>query len=374
MTLTTPAAARTSIDTRSTRALFVRIGIGLGIGAVLGLIFLQLIDFRSVSHRLEHLNPGFALLCGTAFLSAYAVRALRWRWFLAPDKIAATTAIRVYFIATFLNWALPVQGGELAKSLILRRTSGIPVNRSLATVAMDKTMDLLPAVVLLTLVPLAHLHLSAAIWVLLVFALCTLGIGVVVLGLASWQPERSLAVLSRIVETVLPNRLSEHAEPFVVGFVETLLALLRKPRVLLIATAYTAVAVGLDALFCYLAFRTVGVSVSASIVLYGYTFYNLAYILPTPPAHLGSNELVGLLVFSGMFGVNRTAVGAMFLFSHPFTGILMSVTAVSCLKAIGLDLRGTLELASGETASGEIPSGEMSSGEMPSGIAVEGAP
>ena len=33
------------------------------------------------------LNFGFALLCGAAFLSAYAVRALRWRWFLAPDKV-----------------------------------------------------------------------------------------------------------------------------------------------------------------------------------------------------------------------------------------------------------------------------------------------
>ena len=59
------------------------------------------------------------------------------------------------------------------------------------------------------------------------FALCTLGLGVVVLGFASWQPERSLALLSRLVETVLPNRLSESAEPFVVGFVVTLLALLR---------------------------------------------------------------------------------------------------------------------------------------------------
>ena len=54
----------------------------------------------------------------------------------------------------------------------------------------------------------------------------------------------------------------------------------------------------------YLAFRAVGVSLSLSVVLYGYTFYNLAYILPTPPAHVGSNELIGLLVFSGMFGVS----------------------------------------------------------------------
>jgi uncharacterized protein (TIRG00374 family) len=223
----------------------------------------------------------------------------------------------------------------------------------LATVTMDKAMDLLPAVVLIIVVPMVGLDVSGPVWVLLGTALFTLAISAVVLGFATRKSERTLAVLSGLLKAALPERVAHRVEPFVVGFVNTLMRLLRRPRLLLIATAYTAVAVGLDALFCYLAFRTVGVSLSATTVLYGYTFYNLAYILPTPPAHLGSNELVGLLVFSGMFGVNRSAVAAMFLFSHPFTGILMSVAAVSSVKAIGLDLRGTLELGMGNESADE---------------------
>jgi uncharacterized membrane protein YbhN (UPF0104 family) len=113
---------------------------------------------------------------------------------------------------------------------------------------------------------------------------------------------------------------------------------------LLIAAAYTAVAVCFDALFCFLAFRAVGASVSIPIVLFGYTFYNLAYILPTPPGHIGSNEVIGLLIFSGVFGVGRSAVGAMFLFSHPWTAILMTVSALLCLRSIGLGVRTTLKL------------------------------
>ena len=88
-------------------------------------------------------------------------------------------------------------------------------------------------------------------------------------------------------------------------------------------------------------------------MLFGYTFYNLAYILPTPPAHLGSNELVGLLIFSGLFGVSRSAVGAMFLFSHPFTGVLMTVSALVCVKTTGLDLRATLRLPSRAESMGD---------------------
>lgn len=329
------------------RSLLIRMAIGAAIGTAFVLVFLQLVNIRSVFQRLEHLNVGFVVLCGMAFLSAYVVRALRWRCFLAPDDVSAGRAIRIYFIAIFLNWLLPVQGGELAKSGILRHTNGIPASRSLATVTMDKAMDLFPAVVLLGIVPLAGLRLSGALWVFLLFPLVGLLLGVLLLVLASRRREQTLRFFSRVVHAVLPNQLADRVEPFVSYFVDTLVSLFRRPRLLLVATAYTAVAVGLDALYCYLAFLAVGASLSLPVVLYGYTLYNLAYMFPTPPAHLGSNELVGLLIFAGVFGVSRSAVGAMFLFSHPFSGILMTATALGCVRSTGLDFRSTLALRSG---------------------------
>jgi uncharacterized protein (TIRG00374 family) len=346
MTLQLEAAPAAIVARSRGRTVALRMALGLGVGAIFVLIFLQLIDIRSVASRLERLNVWFALLCGAVFLSAYAVRALRWRSFLAPDKVGAGRVIGIYYVAVFLNWALPVQGGEIAKSVMLRRSNGIPVSRSLATITMDKAMDLLPAVVLLTVVPLAGLQLSGPLWALLSFALVILGGALLTLAFASWRPDRTQAALSRALRPMLPRALFDRVEPFIAQFVETLLALFRKPRVLLVATGFTAVAVLLDALFCYFAFRAVGVTLSWPVVLFGYTFYNLAYILPTPPAHIGSNELVGLLVFSTLFGVDRSAVGAMFLFSHPWTGFLMTVTAVTCVKATGMNLRATLRLQS----------------------------
>jgi uncharacterized protein (TIRG00374 family) len=311
-----------------------------------------LISVRSVLQRLEHLNVAYALLCGVVFLSAYVVRALRWRVFLRPDEVGAGRVIGIYFIAIFLNWLLPVQGGELAKCAILRRTDGIPISRSLATVTMDKMMDLLPAAVLLLVVPFAGLQLSRALWVFLLFPLFALAAGVLVLVIASRWGVHRRPLISRFMGAVLPRHFADRAELFVMQFVDTLIALFRKPRLLVIGAAYTAVAVTLDALFCYLAFLAVGTSLSVAIVLYGYTLYNLAYIFPTPPAHLGSNELMGLLIFSGVFGVSRTGVGAMFLFSHPFTGLLMTATALVCLRATGLDIRSTLRLRSEGNSTG----------------------
>jgi uncharacterized protein (TIRG00374 family) len=340
----TPAPSE-SVYSGRVRAAVVRTSIGLLFGLVLVLAFLRLVNVSGVLHRLQHLDIGLAMLCGVAFLAAYVVRALRWRWFLAPDVVSRPRAVGVYLVAIFLNWLLPIRGGEFAKSLLLRRSNGIPVSRSLATVTMDKVMDLLPAVVLLALLPVFRLHLSRSLWLLLLTTLVVLALGTVLLCFLAWRRDRTVALIARFFSRVMPGRVKESVEPFVVRFIDTLLAIVRQPRLLLVTMAYTAVAVGFDALFCLLAFRAVGVDVAFPIVLYGYTFYNLAYILPTPPGQIGSNEVIGLLIFSGLFGVDRSGVGAMFLFSHPWTALLMTVSALGCLSSMGLTLRATFRLS-----------------------------
>src|SRR5436190_1605337 len=242
------------------RTAALRTAIGLAIGAILTLTFLHMVNVSAVFTRIEHLAVGFALLCSVAFLGAYVVRALRWRRLLRPYELSVPRAIAIYQIATFLNWLLPIRGGELVKCLLLRRSDDIPVSRSLATVSIDKAMDLLPAVALLALLPFVGLDLGRPLWILLLSALAAVAVAVVVLGLAAWRRD-------------------------------------------------------------------------------------LALILPTPPGQVGSNELIGLLIFTGMFGVNSSGVGAMFLFSHPWTAILMMTSGLICLSVMGLTLRSALRLA-----------------------------
>jgi uncharacterized protein (TIRG00374 family) len=338
------APARTA-QTARWNGLLVRTGIGLGIGLLLVVVFLQLVSFGRVYRRLEHLNIPLALLCGAVFLAAYVVRALRWRLLLRPHRVGVRRVVSIYFVAIFINWLLPIRGGEIAKSLLLRRSDGIPVSESLATVTIDKALDLLPAVVLVSLLPVTSIHLGHTLWLLLLTALAALGVGAIILLVAAWRRDRALGWLAGLFTAVVPRRARGRVEPFVRLFVDTLIGLARRPRLLVVTAACTAVAVCLDATFCYLAFRAVEVNVSIPVVLFGYTLYNLAYLLPTPPGQIGSNELVGLLVFSGVFGVSRSGVGAMFVFSHPWTAILMAVCGTICLSAMGLTLRTTFGLA-----------------------------
>jgi uncharacterized protein (TIRG00374 family) len=331
--------------TARVRVVALRTALGLAVGVLLTLTCLRLVSIGSVDHHLAHLNVGIALLCGVTFLAAYVVRGMRWRVLLTPNKVSIRRAAAIYQIAIFLNWLLPIRGGEVAMSLLLRQTDGIPVNRSLPAVTMDKAMDLLPSACLLALAPFMGLNLSRPLWLVMSGAMAALAFGAGVVVLAVWHRDRAVELFTRPLEALLPGRLKDQVAPFIAGFIDTLVALIRRPRILLIAAMYTFVALGLDALFCLLAFRAVGVTVSLVVALYGYTLFNLSFILPSPPGQVGSNELIGLLIFSGVFHVNSAGVIAMFLFSHPWTGILMTFSGLACLSAMSLSLRGTFRLA-----------------------------
>jgi uncharacterized protein (TIRG00374 family) len=325
----------------------LRRGLGVAFGVLAVFAFVRLVDVSAALRQVSHLRVGVALLSGAAFLSAYVVRAVRWRCLLSPTKVTVRRLAAIYQVSTFLNWLLPVQAGELAKSLLLRRSDGVPVSRSLATVGMDRAMDLLPAIVLLGLAPFVHLQLSRPLWFVLVLA--SSGLALALLGLA-WAARRRHDVsqlLNGRLGSRLPRGPRERIEPLIGTFLDTLVALTRRRAVLLMAVVLTLAAVCLDALFCLLAFRAVGVHVSPLVALYGYTLFNLTFILPTPPGHVGTNEVIGLLIFAGVFGVARSGVAAMFLFAHPWTAVLLTTSGLACLSRLGLGVRDALRLAGG---------------------------
>jgi uncharacterized protein (TIRG00374 family) len=337
------APRASGVQSRRPSAMAVRVAAGLAVAVVLVIAFTRLVNLSSAFQRLAHLEIGPAIACGIVFLAAYAVRGLRWRYLLAPERVSRSRAVAIYQVATFVNWLLPIQGGELVKCLLLRRLQGTPISRSLPTVVMDKAMDLLPAVGLLALLPFLPFHLSRPLWILLLTVLLVLAGCALFLGLAIWRRSVALALLCWLMQK-LPTAAQQRLEPFAIKFTEALLALAMRPRVLLIAAGYTVVAVCCDALSFLLAFQAVGASIAFPVVLYGYTFYNLAYILPTPPGHIGLNEVVGLLVFTGLLHISSTTVAAVFLFVHPWTAILMTTCGLLCLSAMGLTLRSTLAL------------------------------
>src|SRR3989440_8413640 len=327
----------------------IKVTIGLLIG--IGLLYLvsRFVDVPTTLGVLRQnlATPGgiiLGLLSGAAFLTAFSVRGIRWKLFLNPiGNVSTFKAIQLFLIGIFLNFLLPIRGGEVAKSLILKRTAGIPISQSLPTVAMDKALDLIPALFIMAAVPFLGVKMSTTLWLVL-GAVGGLLIGLIFfVGLAAWKRTAAIALLQKMTG-MLPRAIGGKIEGFATSFVDSLLLGASRPKIFIPAVLLTCVAVIFDGLFPMRAFWTIGFPIPFGTAIFGYTVYNMFYILPTPPGQVGSNEAVGLLVFGGLLHLPPFQVTAMFIFSHPWAALLMCATGLTCLSALGLTISSALKV------------------------------
>ena len=289
-----------------------------------------------------------AALAAAFFICAFSIRGARWRLFLRRIcDISTLKAIQVFWVAVFLNFLLPVQGGELAKSLILKQIKRVPVSQSLPTVAMDKSLDLMPALIIMAAVPfIPDVHMSATLWIVLgLVSSILLGI-IFTVALMAWNRGAATKFIQMMLK-ILPRGIGKKIEGFALGFVDSLLAGASNPKTFIPAVLLTCLAVTCDGLFAWFSFLTVGVSnMSFGMAIFGYTTYNMFSILPTPPGQVGSNELVGVIVFGGLLGFPRTGVLAMFVFSHPLAALIMTTMCLISLSGLGISLTSAIKINS----------------------------
>ena len=83
---------------------------------------------------------------------------------------------------------------------------------------------------------------------------------------------------------------------------------------------------------------------SFGTAIFGYITYTMFSILPNPPGQVGSNELAGVVVFSGLLGFPKTNVLAMFVFSHPLAALIMTSMCMLCLSGLGISLTSATKM------------------------------
>jgi uncharacterized protein (TIRG00374 family) len=345
----------------NTPAAKVTIGLLIGIGLLLLVArFVNLPETIRVL-RVNLATPEgviLALLSGMAFLSAWSIRGIRWKLFLNPVcKVSTLQAIGLYQVGVFLNFLLPIRGGEVAKCFMLKSNTGVPVSKSLPTVAMDKALDLMPALFIMAIVPLLDVQMDIKLWLVLWFVGGILLSLIFFVILSAWKRDSAIRLLKRLT-SLLPRAISGKVEGFATGFVDSLLAGARQPKIFIPAILLTCVAVIFDGLFAMLAFWTIGYHIAFGTALFGYTVYNMFYILPTPPGQVGSNEAVGLLVFGGLLHISPVYVTAMFVFSHPWAAVLMSTTGLISLSGLGLTITGAMKVQTGSEDTFVAPKGK----------------
>ena len=106
-------------------------------------IALRGIDFNRVKYSLERVNYFWILISVFLGILAYTFRAVRWNLLLEPMgyRISNNNAFWTIAFGYMMNLTIP-RSGEIARATALYRVEKIPVEKSFATIVIERVIDL----------------------------------------------------------------------------------------------------------------------------------------------------------------------------------------------------------------------------------------
>jgi uncharacterized protein (TIRG00374 family) len=317
-----------------------RVVAALAVGLILLALSLWGVDVAEVRRNVAAAKPGWLLAGAPIYLLSYFVRSLRWRLVLRPvERVTVAESYSMLMAGYFLNYVIPVRAGEIAKSFFLKRLKGTPIATSLPTVFVDKLLEFVSILLIVLMVPVLSIRLEGPVAVLIFTLLGIFLVALCLLAVAFRRRDETTRLLCWMIRW-LPRGLYERLSVWIAMFVKGMGVARENVKALPSLIALTAVAVLLDAAYFLMMFRAFSVDVGFAKVIFGYTLLTLSYILPTPPAQIGYNELViGLIFAGGLTGahVGRGDVMAVVIVAHAMTGIL--ITAVGLLSFWSMGIR-----------------------------------
>lgn len=318
------------------------IGIIIGI-AFLGLWFL-LVDINEIWSYLSRLNIFHLIIFTFFYIFAYFIRSYRWRLILKPIFTMKILESFSYFMAGMLiNYIIPVRAGEVAKSFFLKKNEGVKISKSLPSIFIDKLTDLFPIIVIIILIPILSIPVGRTLtWVIAaILALYVIFLFVLIFSMKS--PENMHKILMKL-SFFLPNKFKLKLEEFFVSFIDGMGILKGRVKDTILIYILTIIAVLSEGFFVYMIFKSLGLQDVGFIkIIFGYTLMNLTYILPTPPAQIGSNEFMWVVIFSFALGVNNNLTGAAVATVHILTTIVIFAIGAISLSSIGIKLSEVLK-------------------------------
>ncbi|MEA2103122.1 MAG: lysylphosphatidylglycerol synthase transmembrane domain-containing protein [Candidatus Cloacimonadota bacterium] len=312
--------------------------LGLLFGIVLIFLWIYFIDFNKVVSYLKKVQVGWVAVGAFLYLLAYFFRALRWKILLSTE--INVSPIKVFLIrmgGNFLNYLIPIRAGELAKSYFLKKTDNIAMSRTLPSVFVDKMFDSIGIFLVLILIPFLHVTISKPLLILIILLILVVITGGVILVFAAIAKDKIVSIIRKFFFFV-PKKYKEKFFHLIDLFVEGVGLFRHHLKLLPPVIGLTFLAVLTESLYFLCMFLAFQQPIDYFVVLFGYTLIYLSYILPYPPAQIGSNELIMVIIFSVGLGLNKEMVSAVMVFAHLLTGILITIIGLLALSYTGVKI------------------------------------
>lgn len=352
---------------------------GIGISVVLLWLALRGLDPQQTWAALSGVNVWYLAPAVLVYFVGVAIRGLRWQRLLLPvEKISVRQALALLIVSYTVNNIIPARMGDVMRVFLLARETGIRKSVSLATVVLERLLDVLAilaiivactvvlswpsplltalriaavlAIVATGLLILVATHRSqrlqqghgrartvrralaltvllaallgsafAEFWELVPgsFRVPLIGAGIVFLlavFAAATIARGYLLSLPLRLSLLLPGRLGYHIVGVARSFVEGLQSL-RSPRRLVEIVLLSLASWLVEGLAYYVIARSMGMDESVLIFLLAMGVINIFSAIPSSPGYIGPFEFAGKLVLT-QFGISAEVAVAYLLLVH----------------------------------------------------------
>jgi uncharacterized protein (TIRG00374 family) len=320
----------------------VKVGIGLVVSA-LG-VWLSMRDVRpaEVVEALGQANyAGFAAAMALTLL-AFLIRAIRWRSLLStPRPVGYDSLFSATMIGFMANNMLPLRLGEFVRAWALARREKLSKTTVLATVVVERVVDMLSLLAILGIALLVHpiAHSSRA-WDLTrkgAMALVTLSVGLTLFVVfLERKPDLMRALIARIAAR-LPERVGEKGVKALERFVEGLGLFRDLPRLLwvflLSFLMFAVVIVGLQVSMWSL---DIHLPWHAGLTMLVITAIGI--MVPAAPGYIGTMN-VACVAGLALFSVGKASAVPFSWFYWASQWIPVTLVGLFYLRREGLSLR-----------------------------------
>lgn len=314
------------------------------LGLVLIFIWSRFVNVSQIWQTISQVNLLSLMPVFLFMLLSPILRAIRLRIFLSEiKKINLKDLIFLNGAALMLNFLIPIRIGEFVKGVYLNDRYKLNLGKAIIWIFLDRFVDflvvLLLAAGLLLIMPTSlSITIIKIITIIFIIALLTTYLVVFQLNLAR-----------KIVKFLRPLFIEKHIKRYFDRFTSFILdsfsILDRHPKDLGLMFVLTILAYGADAGIWYFSFIALKVPQGFLKMYLGILLSALTYLIPAAPGYVGSAEASGLLILSGVFGINTNLASAMTVLTHILVVIFVIIFGLISIFSLKIDLRVILRKA-----------------------------
>lgn len=314
--------------------------IGLAIAAFCLFLAFRKVDFAQMWAAFQQMNYWYLLPALAIMFFSHWLRALRWRYFLAPiHKVDLKTLYSSLLIGYMANTFLPAHLGEFIRAYLVGKRYPIPGSSVFATIVIERIIDVFT---LLTLMAVTIIVFPFPAWVrqsgYISFAF------IFVLLVALWLMKRYRTRATKVLNVILkplPSHLSHKINELLHSFLDGVVGLKNWRHYIIVGILSLAI------WFCYGYIFQIGLHAFNFVELYNTPWMTplvllvittIAILVPSSPGYVGTYHYL-CQISLGFFGVPESDALTFAFVIHGINFLPILLVGLVLVTVMGMNLK-----------------------------------